>query len=472
MPSHLRAGHAEALGLARQVGDRRVAVERGAHAELVVDDQEDHRQLPERGEVHGLAEGALVGGAVAHHREDHVLGALVVGGQRHARGEREGAADDAVAAEEAPLAVEQVHRAAAAAGGAVLAAEQLGHHGVGVGAARERLAVLAIGRHQVVGLAQRLGAADDGGLLADARGGGSRRPWPWRTSRPRAPRSGGSAASCSGSGGRCPRPGASGCGSPPRRCRTSCDCRLPLWPSNRTVPGAPRTPVLRPDRPRMGGATRAPPRPPRAGRRRRTARSPTRHRRDPANAERVGLGRGLPEAVLDGLGLDRLEQRVGVELAGGAGDHHVVEVGEVPAGGERLPEGGEREGDRAADLLRERGRPHGPERVARPRVRPADRQQAVRSAARRSTSAMPSSRASVMAHEPPPRLLPDAAEQDRLPDRRDRQDVVDALRRQVGVGGGEVVVEDGLAAELIAGLKATAGRSGPPRRPGRPVSGP
>ena len=73
MPSHARAGHAEALGLLREVGHRRVALERGAHAELVVDDQEHHRQLPERGEVHRLAERALVGGAVAEHAERHVV---------------------------------------------------------------------------------------------------------------------------------------------------------------------------------------------------------------------------------------------------------------------------------------------------------------------------------------------------------------------------------------------------------------
>ena len=162
------AGDAEALGLLREVGHGGVTLQRGAHAELVVDDHEDDRQLPERDEVHRLAERALVGGAVAHHREDHVLRAEVVGRERDAAGEREAAADDAVAAEEAALGVEEVHRAAAAAGAAVDAAEQLGHHGVRVGAARERLAVLAVGRHQVVGLAQRLGAADDGGLLADA----------------------------------------------------------------------------------------------------------------------------------------------------------------------------------------------------------------------------------------------------------------------------------------------------------------
>src|SRR4029079_422460 len=37
-------------------------------------------------------------------------------------------------------------------------------------AARDGLAVLAVGRHQVVGVAERLGGADDRGLLADAEG--------------------------------------------------------------------------------------------------------------------------------------------------------------------------------------------------------------------------------------------------------------------------------------------------------------
>ena len=140
----------------------------GAHPELVVDDHEDHRELPERGEVHGLAEGALVRGAVAHHREDHVVGALVVRGEGDAGRERKRAAHDSVAAEEALVPVEQVHGAPAAAGAAVDAAEQLGHDGVRMRAARERLAMLAVGGHEVVRVAERLGGADDGGLLADA----------------------------------------------------------------------------------------------------------------------------------------------------------------------------------------------------------------------------------------------------------------------------------------------------------------
>ena len=52
------------------------------------------------------------------------------------------------------LAVEQVHRAALAARAAVDAAEQLGHHRARRHAARERLAVIAVGRDDVVVRAQ------------------------------------------------------------------------------------------------------------------------------------------------------------------------------------------------------------------------------------------------------------------------------------------------------------------------------
>ncbi len=163
----LQAGHAEALAAPVQVGHGGVALERGAHAELVVGDHEDDGQAPQRGEVERLAEGALVGGAVAEHAQRDLLGAAVVGGQRHAGGQREVAADDPVAAHEAVLAVEHVHRAAAAVGHALLAPEQLGHDLVGVGAARERVAVRAVGGDQVVLVAHRADGADDRRLLAD-----------------------------------------------------------------------------------------------------------------------------------------------------------------------------------------------------------------------------------------------------------------------------------------------------------------
>ena len=184
-----------ALGLLGEVGLRRVALDRGAHPVEVVLDQEEDRQLPERRQVHRLAEVAGVGGAVAEHADGDRVFALVLGGEGEAGGDRQVAADDPVAAHEAALAVEDVHRAAAPAAGPVDAAEELGHHPLGFGAAGDRVAVGAVGADQVVLVAHHRGGADDRRLLADRRGGGSRPLSPAGTDARPPPRSAGSGSS-------------------------------------------------------------------------------------------------------------------------------------------------------------------------------------------------------------------------------------------------------------------------------------
>ena len=166
-PVAAHAGDAVAVAATVQVGLGGVALEGGAHAELVVRDHEDDGQRPQGGEVERLPEGALVRGAVAEDAERRVFRPEVVAREAHPRGEREVAPDDPVAAHEALLRVEHVHRAAAALAHAVLAAEQLGHDVVRVRPARERVAVGAVGGDQVVVVAHRAHGADDGGLLAD-----------------------------------------------------------------------------------------------------------------------------------------------------------------------------------------------------------------------------------------------------------------------------------------------------------------
>ena len=104
------------------------ALDGGPHAVLVVDDEEDDRQVPQRGEVERLVPGAHVDGAVAELAEDRLRLALAHEREREAGRDRQLAGDDAPAAVVAARDVEQVHRAAAAVGAAVLAAEQLGHH--------------------------------------------------------------------------------------------------------------------------------------------------------------------------------------------------------------------------------------------------------------------------------------------------------------------------------------------------------
>src|SRR5581483_7471717 len=83
------------------------------------------------------------------------------------RRDRQVSADDAVAAQEAVLLVEEVHRAAAPLRRASLPAEELGHHRARVGAARQRVAMRPVRAYEVISRSQRGDRADDGGLLAD-----------------------------------------------------------------------------------------------------------------------------------------------------------------------------------------------------------------------------------------------------------------------------------------------------------------
>ena len=83
---------------------------------------------PEPGQVGRLVEGAVVDRAVAEVELDDAVGLLVAQGVGHADAERDVPADDAVAAPEPVLDVEQVHRAALALDQAGALAVELGHH--------------------------------------------------------------------------------------------------------------------------------------------------------------------------------------------------------------------------------------------------------------------------------------------------------------------------------------------------------
>ena len=89
-----------------------------------------------------------------------------LGGEGDAGGVRDALADDSARAQEAASRVAQVHRAAVASAQAVLAAVDLGHHRLGVGAQGDRVAVAAVGRQQLVAVLERRQRPDDGGLGA------------------------------------------------------------------------------------------------------------------------------------------------------------------------------------------------------------------------------------------------------------------------------------------------------------------
>ena len=124
--------------------DRRVF-----HVEIVLAD-EDHRQLPHRGEVQRLVEGADVGGAVAEEADRHVLVAFVLRAPGGAAGDRQMRADDRVGAHHAVLGGGQVHRAALAAHQAVVALHQFAQHLLDRHAARQRVGMAAIGAERQV----------------------------------------------------------------------------------------------------------------------------------------------------------------------------------------------------------------------------------------------------------------------------------------------------------------------------------
>ena len=139
-------------------------------------------------------EGADVRRAVAEERDRDARLVAQLERERRAGDRRQPAADDGVRAEVAALDVVQVHRAAVPVRAALDLAVELGHHRVGGRAARERVAVRAMGRREDVAVLHRAADADRDGLLADRDVQEARAARPRETALPPFPRSGESGA--------------------------------------------------------------------------------------------------------------------------------------------------------------------------------------------------------------------------------------------------------------------------------------
>ena len=157
----------QAVGLAAldQIARARPGAGRGFGVAVVLE-HEDRRQMPDLGEVHALERGALIGAAVADERDRDAAGLQGLGGQRRAADQRRAAADDAVRAHHALGQIGDVHRAALAAAQPVLAPEDLGHHGLGIAALGDAVAVAAVGRRDAVLVVQVQADADAGSFFA------------------------------------------------------------------------------------------------------------------------------------------------------------------------------------------------------------------------------------------------------------------------------------------------------------------
>ena len=157
----------QAIGLAAldQVARARPGAGRGFGVAVVLE-HEDRRQVPDLGEVHALERGALIGAAVADEGDRDPAGLQGLGGQRRAADQGRAAADDAVRAHHALGQIGDVHRAALAAAQAVLAAEDLGHHGLGIAALGDAVAMAAVGGRDAVLVVQVHADTDARCLLA------------------------------------------------------------------------------------------------------------------------------------------------------------------------------------------------------------------------------------------------------------------------------------------------------------------
>src|SRR5215203_2069538 len=135
---HLLVLDAVGVELGGEVRHGGGALDRGAHPVLVVLDDEQARALaifaPEPREVGRLVEGALADGAVAQVELADVVGLLVAHGVRDAHPKGYVPADDAVAAHEPVVHVEEVHGAALALHQPRAPAVELGHDLFGVAA--------------------------------------------------------------------------------------------------------------------------------------------------------------------------------------------------------------------------------------------------------------------------------------------------------------------------------------------------
>src|SRR3989441_13180735 len=128
---------------------------------------ENRGEVVDGGHVEGLVEGADVDRRLPEVTEAHLVAALVLDGEPDPGPERDMPAHDPVPPHESLPDVEQMHRAALALRAPGGFAEQLGHHRAGGDAARQRLAVLAVGGDDVIVVAQRRERADRHRLLSD-----------------------------------------------------------------------------------------------------------------------------------------------------------------------------------------------------------------------------------------------------------------------------------------------------------------
>src|SRR5438132_3079805 len=156
-------------GVLGDVGvERDRAFDRRAHPVAVVLAEKQHRQPPERGQVQRFVRGAAGHRALAEEAQDYWVTAAILHGEGHAGRQRQMSADDGVAAHEPALRIHEVHGAALPLAQSGDSTEEFGHDALRVRAPSEAMAVIAVGRENVVIGPQRVHGAHGHSLFSDA----------------------------------------------------------------------------------------------------------------------------------------------------------------------------------------------------------------------------------------------------------------------------------------------------------------
>jgi hypothetical protein len=161
------AGHAVTGGAVGELLARVLLVARGGKAVLVVLDHEEHRQLPDRGQVQGLVEVALARGPVAGEGRDHAVLAPKLRGQGEPVGHRKHRAQVADHAHDVRVEQAEVERAIAALGEPAVLAEELAEQAGKIDPSRGEDPEVPVHGEDGVVRAEGSGHADRDRLLAD-----------------------------------------------------------------------------------------------------------------------------------------------------------------------------------------------------------------------------------------------------------------------------------------------------------------
>ena len=150
-----------------KLGFGRRPVDTGAHSILIVLDHVDHRQSPKFRHVKTLIDLTLIDRAVSEVSHTDGIALFIFVGKGEPCSNRNLRRDDPMPAVEVFLFAEHMHGSALAAGIAIRAAGQFGHHAAGVHAASQHMAMIPVRCNDLIVILQRRLDPDHDGFLAN-----------------------------------------------------------------------------------------------------------------------------------------------------------------------------------------------------------------------------------------------------------------------------------------------------------------